>query len=107
MAQLSRKYMAPQVFIKQYYIMKDLEKYVCASKIRKSLKQLSENFKRDFEDDLPYESMQTTLIKYCTKVARPEGDLMALVDKNDLYEPILRMFSVYFKPIKNKECCYW
>jgi hypothetical protein len=51
--------------------------------------------------------MVTTLLKYCDQHKRPDGDLVKIVDKYGLAEPIQKMFSVFHKPIKTKKCTYW
>ena len=75
----------------------DLDKYAVASENRNVLKELGKNFKKDFVDDKPYESLVTTLIKHCNSHRRPEGDLYEIVERNGLSEPIMKMFSIYFK----------
>jgi hypothetical protein len=78
-----------------------------ASENREVLKKLGSNFKKDCIIEKPYESMVTSLNKYCGKHKRPPGDLIKIVEENGLNEPILRIFNTFFKEKMTKQCTYW
>ena len=104
---LTKEYICHTVFIKQYLMDGELDKYTCASEHRNTLKDLGTNYHKDFISEKPNESMVTTLLNYCDKNPRPNVDITGIIERHNLAEPIMRMFAVFFKPLKTKKCCYW
>ena len=71
------------------------------------LNKLAKNFKKHVQNERPREPKVTSLLKFCKRHRRPDGDLHDLVRRHGLDEPLIKMFQTYFKHGQTKKCCYW